>query len=67
MIQLKVNGEDINIEEGVSISALLIDQNISAQGIAVELNREIVPKGNHNETTLKEGDIMEIVKMVGGG
>ena len=35
--------------------------------IAVELNREIVPRANYSEITLREGDELELINFVGGG
>ena len=41
--------------------------SIKREGIAVDLNREIVPRRLLGSTVLKEGDTLEIVRMVGGG
>ncbi|MBE9528789.1 MAG: sulfur carrier protein ThiS, partial [Proteobacteria bacterium] len=43
------------------------DLDISTIGTAVELNREVVPKRTYAETVLKDGDVIEIIRMVGGG
>lgn len=66
-VQIIVNGEERVCEEGATILNLLNELNIKPQGIAVELNLEIAPKGRYNETVLKNGDKIEIVRMVGGG
>ena len=66
-MQITLNGETKEIESGLSVSGLLEEIKMPSIGIAVELNREIVPKSEHNSTLLQEGDNLEIVKMVGGG
>ncbi len=66
-VQIIVNGEEKIFREGVTLFRLLNELNIKPQGIAVELNLEIAPKGRYSETILKNGDRIEIVRMVGGG
>lgn len=66
-MKITVNGEMKEIKEGLLVIDLLEEIGMPALGIAVELNREIVPKSQHGSTVLKEGDSLEIVKMVGGG
>lgn len=64
---VRINGEERNIEDGTTLEGLLSSLDIKPQGIAVDINREIVPKRLFKETFLKQGDIIEIVRMVGGG
>lgn len=66
-MEIKVNGEKKVVPAGTTLQALLNELSIAPQGIAVEVNREIVPKRLHGETALREGDAIEIVRMVGGG
>ena len=66
-VKIKVNGKERIITEGTTVEKLLEGLNIKSQGIAVELNLEIVPKSRYAETILKDGDKIEIVQMVGGG
>ena len=66
-MKVRVNGEEKDIESGMTAGVLLSVLNIKLTGVAVEVNREIVPKRKLPETTLKEGDSIEIVRMVGGG
>ena len=62
-----VNGERRTIEEGSSIADLLRTLGLDALHVAVERNREIVPRSAHAETPLISGDRLEIVTFVGGG
>ncbi len=66
-MKLKINGKDMDLEDGLTVEALLVKTGIKPVGIAVELNREIVPKSAHNSRRLNDGDVLEIIKMVGGG
>ena len=61
-MKITVNGEVKEVEEGLSVIALLEAIGMPALGIAVELNCEIVPKSQHISTLLEENDNLEIVK-----
>ena len=66
-MRLKINGEEKEVA-GVSSLADLVDSlAMKADRVAVELNREIVPRAEWAGTRLKDGDELEIVHFVGGG
>lgn len=70
-MNITLNGEAIQIDPGMTVSQLI--HRISGEtgrdprGVAVERNREIVPKSEHAMTVLEDGDRLEIVQFVGGG
>jgi thiamine biosynthesis protein ThiS len=66
-MKLFLNGEPAETAEGTSVSALLEQLGFPLKGVAVERNREIVPKSAYAHTALSEGDRIEIVQFVGGG
>jgi thiamine biosynthesis protein ThiS len=66
-MNVRINGEEKQIDAGMTIEGLLEALDIRPQGIAVELNRAIVPRGLHRETRLSDGDTVEVVRMTGGG
>jgi sulfur carrier protein len=66
-MNLMVNGEPATLADGASLADLLDHRGFPAKGIAVERNREIVPKSRYGATRLEEGDRIEIVQFVGGG
>lgn len=66
-MQIVVNGEPRDVADGTTVEALLADLGIDRRRIAVERNREIVPRAQHGATPLAPGDRIEIVTMVGGG
>ncbi|MBI5826715.1 MAG: sulfur carrier protein ThiS [Deltaproteobacteria bacterium] len=67
MLNISLNGEKRGVEEGTTLDGLLEGLMIKRQGMAVEVNREIIPKRLYMETRLKDGDSVEIVRMAGGG
>jgi thiamine biosynthesis protein ThiS len=66
-VRVVVNGTPKDVETGATIASLLASLGVDARRIAVEKNREIVPRAEHATTPLADGDRVEIVTMVGGG
>ena len=66
-MKLKINGEEKEITDGLSIAGLLESLQIRPGRVVVERNREIVPRDSYSTVLLGEGDILEIVHFVGGG
>ena len=66
-IHISVNGTLNNVQAGLTLSDLLAQLELKPTKIAVERNREIVPKSAFQSTILHEGDQLEIVQFVGGG
>ncbi|MBJ6726568.1 sulfur carrier protein ThiS [Geomesophilobacter sediminis] len=65
-MQITVNGETVTTEP-VTVLAYLESIGIDPRRVAVELNRDILPKAEYPATLLAEGDQIEIVQFVGGG
>jgi len=65
-MRIFVNGEEHAIEP-LSVLGYLEEIEIEPHRVAVELNLEILPKGEYGTTQLKDGDRIEIVHFVGGG
>ncbi len=66
-MQIRINGEPRTLADGRSIADLLDELDLSARNVAVEVNRELVPRDAHAGHLLNEGDRLEIVTLVGGG
>ena len=64
---VSVNGEQQELPEGINLDQLLKDIMQNSVRIAVEINREIIPKSNYTKCVLKNNDVIEIIKAVGGG
>ena len=67
MIELTVNGKSRTIDRSMTLSDYLQQLGINPQIIAVEHNGEIIRRERYAETDLSPGDVLEIVRMVGGG
>lgn len=67
MIKIKVNGKEKELEEEITIKKLIDLLGLADRPLAVELNKEVVKKENHNSVRLKDGDTVEIIHFVGGG
>ncbi len=67
MLNLKINGEDRQFPDALTVAGLIEALGYAGKRIAVEKNGEIVPKSLHAATPLASGDQLEIVVAVGGG
>ncbi|MGL4513900.1 MAG: sulfur carrier protein ThiS [Lacipirellulaceae bacterium] len=64
---LHVNGEPREAPDGTTVAGLLELLDVRVKHVAVERNLEVVPRADHAQTTLAEGDRLEVVTLVGGG
>lgn len=67
MLQVFLNGELREVDIGTTVHALLDRTGYANRRIAVEINREIVPRSAQAGRMLEEGDRIEIVHALGGG
>ena len=66
-MKLQVNGSDRDFAAPLSLISLVEQLGMKQDRVAVELNRNIVPREQWAETNLADGDRLEIVHFVGGG
>lgn len=66
-MNIVVNGQPEQLAHPVTVAELLAARGLLGKRLAVERNGEIVPKSRHADTTLADGDHLEIVVAVGGG
>jgi thiamine biosynthesis protein ThiS len=66
-IKLIINGEERTFYSARTLVGLVEELGMKQDRVAVELNRNIVPRERWAETALSEGDRLEIVHFVGGG
>jgi thiamine biosynthesis protein ThiS len=67
MIALQINGKRVELEEATPLLAYLESLGVSPRAVAVEHNGVIIERDAYAGTTLRDGDSVEIVRMVGGG
>jgi sulfur carrier protein len=66
-VQITLNGERFEIEQPLSVTALLAKLDIDPRRVAVEHNLSIIKRQRFPEVVVGEGDSVEIVNFVGGG
>jgi thiamine biosynthesis protein ThiS len=66
-LRITVNGNQQELPPGTTIAALLEKLGLQPKYVAVERNRELVPRQQHAGCLIEAGDEMEIVTLVGGG
>ncbi|HJV39491.1 MAG TPA: sulfur carrier protein ThiS [Geothrix sp.] len=66
-MRLRINGETRDTPALATVADLATWLDLPAFGSAVELNGEVIRRADHPATPLKEGDRLEVVRLVGGG
>jgi len=66
-MQIQLNGQKRSIGTGTTLASLLHEEGLAERRVAVEVNGEIVPRGQHATYAVGEGDRVEIVHALGGG
>jgi sulfur carrier protein len=66
-VTVTVNGEMTEIPAGLTIAGLLAHLQVISDRVAVELDRQIVRKGEWESRVVQPGAALEIVTFVGGG
>ena len=65
-MKITVNGNATEVPDGLTVTALIAQLGLHGP-VAVERNRDVVPRAEHATTSLSDGDQIEIVHFVGGG
>jgi thiamine biosynthesis protein ThiS len=66
-MQITLNGKAYMVDQDATIEKLAQTLNIAPSQVAIERNREIVPRSQYGSIVLNEGDQVEIVTFIGGG
>jgi sulfur carrier protein len=66
-IELIINGKQVVIDVGSTVSDFLQSKGLEERLVVVELNESILPRADYASTVLADGDRIEIVHFVGGG
>jgi thiamine biosynthesis protein ThiS len=64
---IQLNGREQVVPEGLTLEGLLVWLKVPADRVAVEQNREIVPRARWSVTPVQDHDCLEVVHFVGGG
>ncbi len=66
-MKIELNGEARELRPGTTVAELVRALGLRPEQVAVERNRSLVPRSEHERTALAEGDRLEVVTLVGGG
>ena len=67
MIAITVNGKPREIDAEMELPAFLRAFDINPRLVAVAINGDVIPKAEYAAARVRAGDVLEIVRMVGGG
>jgi sulfur carrier protein len=66
-ISIRLNGEQCSLDEGTSVSGLLLSRGVEPRFVSVELNGVILKRENYGSTIIEAGDAVEFLYYMGGG
>ena len=66
-VKITLNGESVELQYGTTIGSIVDSITRDRTRIAVERNLEIVRRPTYDDTPVSEGDVIEVVTLVGGG
>ncbi len=66
-MHILLNGDTQSLTDNCTVAALIKQLNLENKRLAVEVNLNIVPRGQFDTYILKTGDKIEIVQAIGGG
>lgn len=66
-MKITINGEPKEIADGSTVAALLDELGLDPKVTVVERNAEILERATYADSTLADGDTLELVRFVGGG
>ena len=66
-MEIYLNGEPCQIADDINAAQLIEELALAGRRVAVEVNREIVPRSAYTQHRLRAGDRIEVVRAIGGG
>ena len=66
-MNIVLNGEQRNLDGALTLRGLIDHLDLAGKRLAVEVNEEVVPRSEHADFRLHDGDRIEIVHAIGGG
>jgi sulfur carrier protein len=66
-MRIVLNGRDENVDSGATIADLIAAAGLAGKRVAIEVNREIVPRSDYAARALRANDRVEVVHAIGGG
>ncbi len=67
-MKLVINGGEVTSKDGLNVNELLVEQEVKMpEMVSVEINGQILRRGEFDTTVLNEGDKVEFLYFMGGG
>jgi thiamine biosynthesis protein ThiS len=66
-VQIRLNGKPKQVPANLTLRALLDQLGLGVDGIAVAMDRRVIPKSQHATTHIPDGAEIEVIRAVGGG
>jgi thiazole synthase len=66
-VRITVNGEPQEVPGPLSVADLVQHLGLKPEHVAVEVNKDLITRSRHAETPIAQGDVLEVVTLVGGG
>ena len=66
-MKIRLNGAPTEIPDGSDLLGLLALQGVASELVAIELNESMIPRAKREGVALKDGDVVELLKMIAGG
>ena len=66
-MKITLNGNSREVPDNLSASELILSLGLANRRLALEINREIVPRSTFESHILQPDDRVEIVHAIGGG
>ena len=66
-MRIRLNGSEREVADGTTVGRVVDQVTKDRSRVAVERNKEIVRRETYDATALREGDVVEVVTLVGGG
>jgi len=66
-MRVTINGDTRDIADGLTVEALVEELGLAESPVVVQRNDAIIERTRYAETAIAEGDVLELVRFVGGG
>lgn len=66
-MNVKINGQTHTFNDNITLENIINELNITINSIVAEVNGQVITKEKFSNTIIKDNDIIELIKFVGGG
>lgn len=66
-MDVKINGENHTFNDNITLENIIKELNITINSIVAEVNGQVITKEKFSNTVIKDNDVIELIKFVGGG